>query len=746
MTEFKSGVDLSLMEGVLRQYQDDSTSLIMILQQAQAIYGYLPQEVIYHVAERTGNSPAKVMGVATFYSYFRLKPMGIYQIMLCDGTACHVNGSDRIRAAITQELGIHNGETTEDGMFTLNEVACLGCCSLAPVMMINGDTYGNLTPEKTINILRQLRQRESGEGIRILVGQGSCGVSAGAGRVAKVLAGHMTATDSFTVETTGCIGMCYLEPIVDIYEGEKLLHRLVKVTETDALGIVEAVRKKDFSKLEAMFISDEDARFLKKQKRVALRHCGVVDPTSIDDYIKKDGYKAIDKALHMTPEEVIEEVKVSGLAGRGGAGFPTWFKWNAARNAEGEHKHLICNADEGDPGAFMDRAVIESDPHSLIEGMLIGAYAIGASDMYVYIRAEYPLAVERLGNAIEQARSRGLLGENIRGSGFSCDLNIKIGAGAFVCGEETALIESMEGKRGMPRLKPPFPAQSGYLNEPSNINNVETFANVAWIINNGGAAFAAMGTENSKGTKVFALTGKVQRGGLVEVPMGNSLRDVIFDIAGGIKDGRSYKAVQMGGPSGGCIPADLVDTPIDYKALSATGAIMGSGGMVVMDDSTCMVNIARFFLDFTARESCGKCVPCRIGTTRMMEILNRICDGQGQEGDIEMLEQLCVSIKDGSLCGLGQTAPNPVLTTIRYFRDEYEAHIRDKKCPAHECSALLKISIDPTKCKGCTVCARKCPVECISGERKTPHVIDQSSCIKCKQCVSSCKFDAIVVD
>ena len=746
MTEFKSGVDLSLMEGVLRQYQDDSTSLIMILQQAQAIYGYLPQEVIYHVAERTGNSPAKVMGVATFYSYFRLKPMGIYQIMLCDGTACHVNGSDRIRAAITQELGIHNGETTEDGMFTLNEVACLGCCSLAPVMMINGDTYGNLTPEKTINILRQLRQRESGEGIRILVGQGSCGVSAGAGRVAKVLAGHMTATDSFTVETTGCIGMCYLEPIVDIYEGEKLLHRLVKVTETDALGIVEAVRKKDFSKLEAMFISDEDARFLKKQKRVALRHCGVVDPTSIDDYIKKDGYQAIDKALHMTPEEVIEEVKVSGLAGRGGAGFPTWFKWNAARNAEGEHKHLICNADEGDPGAFMDRAVIESDPHSLIEGMLIGAYAIGASDMYVYIRAEYPLAVERLGNAIEQARSRGLLGENILGSGFSCDLNIKIGAGAFVCGEETALIESMEGKRGMPRLKPPFPAQSGYLNEPSNINNVETFANVAWIINNGGAAFAAMGTENSKGTKVFALTGKVQRGGLVEVPMGNSLRDVIFDIAGGIKDGRSYKAVQMGGPSGGCIPADLVDTPIDYKALSATGAIMGSGGMVVMDDSTCMVNIARFFLDFTARESCGKCVPCRIGTTRMMEILNRICDGQGQEGDIEMLEQLCVSIKDGSLCGLGQTAPNPVLTTIRYFRDEYEAHIRDKKCPAHECSALLKISIDPTKCKGCTVCARKCPVECISGERKTPHVIDQSSCIKCKQCVSSCKFDAIVVD
>ena len=746
MTEFKSGVDLSLMEGVLRQYQEDATSLIMILQQAQSIYGYLPQEVIYHVAQRTGNSPAKVMGVATFYSYFRLQPMGTYQIMLCDGTACHVNGSERIRTAITQELGIHNGETTEDGMFTLNEVACLGCCSLAPVMMINGDTYGNLTPEKTIKILRQLRQREAGNGIRILVGQGSCGVSAGAARVAKVLAGHMTATDSFTVETTGCIGMCYLEPIVDIYEGEQLLHRLVRVTETDALGIVEAVRKKDFSKLEAMFISDEDARFLKKQKRVALRNCGVVDPTSIDDYINHAGYQALDKALKMKPEEVIEEIKVSGLAGRGGAGFPTWFKWDAARKAEGEQKHLICNADEGDPGAFMDRAVIESDPHTLIEGMLIGAYAIGASDMYVYIRAEYPLAVERLSQAIEQARRRGLLGKNILGTDFSCDLNIKIGAGAFVCGEETALIESMEGKRGMPRLKPPFPAQSGYLNEPSNINNVETFANVAWIIQHGGTAFAAMGTENSKGTKVFALTGKVQRGGLVEVPMGNSLKDVIFDIAGGIKDGRAYKAVQMGGPSGGCIPAALMDTPIDYKALSATGAIMGSGGMVVMDDSTCMVNIARFFLDFTARESCGKCVPCRIGTTRMMEILNRICEGEGQEGDIELLEELCVSIKDGALCGLGQTAPNPVLTTIRYFREEYEAHIRDKKCPAHECSALLTISIDPAKCTGCTVCARKCPVECISGTRKEPHVIDQSACIKCKQCVSSCKFGAIVVD
>ena len=744
MTEFKSGVDLSLMEGVLRQYQDDSTSLIMILQQAQAIYGYLPQEVIYHVAERTGNSPAKVMGVATFYSYFRLKPMGIYQIMLCDGTACHVNGSDRIRAAITQELGIHNGETTEDGMFTLNEVACLGCCSLAPVMMINGDTYGNLTPEKTINILRQLRQRESGEGIRILVGQGSCGVSAGAGRVAKVLAGHMTATDSFTVETTGCIGMCYLEPIVDIYEGEKLLHRLVKVTETDALGIVEAVRKKDFSKLEAMFISDEDARFLKKQKRVALRHCGVVDPTSIDDYIKKDGYKAIDKALHMTPEEVIEEVKVSGLAGRGGAGFPTWFKWNAARNAEGEHKHLICNADEGDPGAFMDRAVIESDPHSLIEGMLIGAYAIGASDMYVYIRAEYPLAVERLGNAIEQARSRGLLGENILGSGFSCDLNIKIGAGAFVCGEETALIESMEGKRGMPRLKPPFPAQSGYLNEPSNINNVETFANVAWIINNGGAAFAAMGTENSKGTKVFALTGKIRRGGLVEIPMGQTLRHVIFDIGGGIRDGKKFKAVQIGGPSGGATTGseEHLNLPLDFDSLKSIGAMIGSGGLVVMDEDTCMVETARFFMEFTQKESCGKCVPCREGTKRMLEILDRIIANKGTLEDLDLLEELSDTITNTALCGLGQSACKPVQSTLKYFRSEYLAHVVDHHCPICNREKPHPV-IHEEKCKGCGKCLRNCPMEAITGTPRLVHKIDPEKCINCGACVGTCPFGAI---
>lgn len=579
--------------------------------------------------------------------------------------------------------------------------------------------------------------------MKIVVGEGSCGIAAGAEKVRQALLKENLNNAELTI--AGCIGMCYLEPIVDIYTDSGEVKRLVRVTENDAAKIAEYAQTSDESIISDLLVSDEDKEFLDKQTRIALRRCGIINPESLDEFVEADGYAALKKVVTtMSPEDVIEVIKTSGLAGRGGAGFPTWFKWNAARQSEDEEKYLICNADEGDPGAFMDRAVIESDPHNLIEGMLIGAYAIGAKNAVVYVRAEYPLAIKRLEKAIKEATEAGYLGENIFGTDFSCTMTIKAGAGAFVCGEETALIESLEGHRGMPRLKPPFPAQSGYWRKPSNINNVETFANVSWIITNGGEAFAAMGTEGSKGTKVFAVTGKVKRSGLVEIPMGKTLRDVIFDIGGGMKSDKAFKAVQMGGPSGGCIPAELIDTVIDYKALGATGAIMGSGGMVVMDESTCMVGMAKFFLDFTAKESCGKCVHCRIGTTRMLEILTRITEGKGKDGDIELLEELCYGIKDGALCGLGQTAPNPVLTTIKYFKNEYIAHIENKTCPAGECSSLIEYSIDADKCKGCTLCARNCPVNAISGTVKKSHTIDTEKCIKCGKCIENCKFGAVI--
>ncbi len=552
------------------------------------------------------------------------------------------------------------------------------------------------------------------------------------------------------VVQTGCFGLCEMGPVVIVYP-EGAFYSRVQVEDVIEIVKEHLVKGRLVKRLLYEEAVDEDTikslnqvGFYKKQLRIALRNCGVIDPENIDEYIAMDGYKSLAKVLtEMTPEQVIDEVKKSGLRGRGGAGFPTGMKWEFAYKSKDDKKYVCCNADEGDPGAFMDRSVLEGDPHSVLEAMAIAGYAVGSDEGYIYVRAEYPIAIKRLEIAIKQARDYGLLGDNILGTGFSFDINLKVGAGAFVCGEETALLNSIEGKRGEPRPRPPFPAVKGLWQKPTLLNNVETYANICPIILNGADWFAGIGAERSKGTKVFALGGKINNTGLVEIPMGTTLREVIYDIGGGCPGGKAFKAAQTGGPSGGCIPASLIDTPIEYDTLVEIGSMMGSGGMIVMDEDNCMVDIAKFFLEFTCDESCGKCPPCRIGTKRMLEMLTKITEGKGEEGDIEKLEALALNIKQTALCGLGQTAPNPVLSTIRYFRDEYEAHIRDKKCPAGVCTALLEYTIDPEKCKGCGICAKNCPADCISGKPKTPYVIDQEKCIKCGTCMEKCPFDAI---
>lgn len=566
----------------------------------------------------------------------------------------------------------------------------------------------------------------------------------------KELAGKGLA-DEVKVIKTGCFGLCALGPIMIVYP-EGTFYSMVQ--ESDIPEIVEEHLLKgrivkrlvyDETVKGDTVTSLEDTGFYKKQQRVALRNCGVIDPEDINEYIAYDGYQALAKVLtEMKPEDVIKTISDSGLRGRGGGGFPTGTKWNFAFAQQADQKYIVCNADEGDPGAFMDRSVLEGDPHALIEAMAIAGYAIGATQGYIYVRAEYPIAVHRLEIAMKQARELGLLGKNIFDSGFDFDLTMRLGAGAFVCGEETALLTSIEGHRGEPRPRPPFPAVKGLFGKPTVVNNVETFANIPRIILKGADWFAGMGTEKSKGTKVFALGGKITNTGLVEIPMGTTLREVIEEIGGGVPGGKKFKAAQTGGPSGGCIPAVHMDVPIDYDNLIAIGSMMGSGGMIVMDEDNCMVDIAKFFLEFTVDESCGKCTPCRIGTKRLYEILDRITKGQGEQGDIEKLERLADYLKQNALCALGQTAPNPVISTLRYFRDEYEAHINQKKCPAGVCKSLLSYTIQKDKCVGCTLCARNCPAECISGTTKSPHEIDQSKCLKCGACMEKCRFGAIV--
>ncbi len=554
------------------------------------------------------------------------------------------------------------------------------------------------------------------------------------------------------VVKTGCFGFCEKGPIVKVLPEQSFY---VEVKPEDAEKIVAEHLLKGRPVKELLYKGDAgaiakgeaDIKFYQKQMRIVLRNCGIINPEDIREYIAREGYLALEKVLFtMTPEQVIEEMKISGLRGRGGAGFPTWLKWTNTRKAAGDRKYVICNADEGDPGAYMDRSTLEGDPHSILEAMTIAGYAQGATKGFIYIRAEYPLAIERLEVAMKQSRELGLIGKNILGSGFDFDIEIRLGAGAFICGEETALMQSIEGKRGMPTPKPPFPSDSGLWGKPTSINNVETYANIPVIINKGGAWFASIGTATSKGTKVFALTGAINNSGLVEVPMGTTLREIIFDIGGGIKGGRGFKAVQTGGPSGGVITADYLDTPIDYESLTALGSMMGSGGMIVMDDEDCIVDVVKFYLDFSVEESCGKCAPCRIGGRKLLNIMTKITKGTGTAEDLDTLKTIGQAMQRASLCQLGMTTPNPVLSTLKYFPEEYRAHIKDRKCPAGKCKSLVTYRIDKEKCIGCTVCARKCPVPCIAGERKVPHEIDQSRCIKCGACFEACKFGAVIVE
>lgn len=743
----------------------DAKAAIPILQEIQREYRYIPAFALDYVAKKIGVPLAQLYGVVTFYTQFRLKQVGKHLIRVCHGTACHVAGAESVSEVIGEMLGVSaSGGTTDDGMFTLESVACLGCCSLAPVMMIDDVVYGKLTRQKIHRIIKGYRKRIGDltaakvlSGLEferrdlgdkaiatVLVGLGSCGIAAGAQAVYDLFE---AANDDFDlrydVKKTGCMGMCHREPIVELIsrDGTRTVYGEVDLDVAEKI-LREHVGMGDVLEEHVIDIDragEEENQFFAKQRRVVLENCGRIDPESLSEYGMSGGYQALEKVLKsMKPSEVIEEISRSGLRGRGGAGFSTGTKWEFASRAGGDVKYVVCNADEGDPGAFMDRSVLESDPHRVLEGMAICAHAIGATKGYIYCRAEYPLAVKRLRKAIANAQDAGHLN--------SLNIEVKEGAGAFVCGEETALIKSIEGGRGMPRVRPPFPAQSGLWGKSTTINNVETLANVPWIIRNGWKAFARLGTKGSKGTKVFALAGDVKRGGLVEVPMGITLREVIDDIGGGTSSGMAVKAVQLGGPSGGCIPYELMDTVVDYDAVTATGAIMGSGGMVVMDITACMVDIAKFFIQFTQNESCGKCTFCRIGTRRMLEVLTRICEGSGREGDIDLLLELSERVKSSSLCGLGQTAPNPVLTTIKYFREEYEVHIKDRRCPAAKCRALITYTISKKNCTGCGACIKVCPVNAIVGEKKKTHTILQEVCTRCGACKQICPFDAVDVE
>jgi NADH-quinone oxidoreductase subunit F len=867
-------IDLTYVDETVARVGREPAAVIPVLQAMQEHYGYLPEEALRRVAETTRITPAALSGVASFYDMFRHQPTGKHIVRVCTGTACHVTGAERVQDALRRHLHIKPGEDTDpDGQFTIEPVACLGCCTLAPVVKVGEHTHGHCTAENAPGMVREFLARTGNGGARsteelvapgkavaeIKIGLGSCCMAKGSDKLYHALADSVARTGAdVVVKRVGCVGMCHRTPMIEVNAPGQAKAFYAGLDASQAQGLVlrhfqphglwgRAARLWTRT-LDALLVDEAGERvancamdvrrpevsaFLGKQVHIATEHFGKIDPLDLDEYVANGGFSALAKCLgiewdarratalgssagfqtcgiadsqigklgqggrpagletrdtadlevsatspsgaRIEKQTIISAIEQSGLRGRGGAGFPTGQKWRVVAQQTAETKYVICNGDEGDPGAFMDRMLLESFPYRVIEGMALAALAVGAHEGIFYIRHEYPLAVKRVRAAIKLMRKRGWLGERLLGvgqphaenhgaaevtrlssnaasdgadshpllRGYEFNLRVFEGAGAFVCGEETALIASIQGERGMPKLRPPFPAQEGLWGKPTLINNVETLAMVPWILRNGAEKFAALGTKTSKGTKVFALAGNVARGGLIEIPMGTTIREIVEDIGGGVGPGRRFKAVQIGGPSGGCVPARLADTPVDFESLRDIGAIMGSGGLVVLDDKTCMVDIARYFLQFTQNQSCGKCTFCRIGTRRMLDILERLCAGKGSRGDLETLETLARQVGAGSLCGLGKTAPNPVLTTLRYFRDEYEAHIAGR-CPAGKCSALIHYRIND-RCTGCTLCAQACPVDAIPMTPYAQHAIDDAKCTRCDSCRQVCPHEAVEV-
>jgi len=772
------------IDAIVQQLGGARHDVIRVLQAIQEKYNYLPEDALRRVCEISDITPAQIVGVASFYSQFRFTPAGQHMIKVCVGTACHVKGAGLVYDAMKRELGLDKDEdTTDSRTYTIEKVNCLGCCTLAPVVQIDEVTYGHVSTAQVGSILTDFENQKGGSGKKkykhadgsevkgeIRIGLGSCCVASGSDEIRDAVKDTIDRSGlNVKLKHVGCVGMCHQVPLVEIVpaSGEPTLYSKVKAADVDQIvqehfqpeGLLKRLSSKllnvadtirDDSRWTGVDRYALDVRekhvslFLDKQIPMATEFRGVINPIDVEEYKHRNGFRGLARVLReMKPSEVVDEIVESGIRGRGGGGFPSGNKWKMVAGQPGDIKYIICNGDEGDPGAFMDRMLLESYPYRIIEGMVAAGYAIGAHEGILYIRAEYPLAVTRILQALDICREQGYLGKDILGSGFDFDLSVYQGAGAFVCGEETALMESIEGKRGFPRIRPPYPAVKGLWGAPTLINNTETFAQISYIMKNGAGAFNKVGTESSRGTKVFALAGKVARGGLIEVPMGMTIREVVEEIGGGVAGGREFKAVQIGGPSGGCVPSWKSDTPIDFESLKEVGAMMGSGGLVVLDDSDCMVDIARYFLTFTQNEACGKCSFGRIGTKRMLEILEKITTGRGTEKDLENLEDLAHWTKKGSLCALCGTAPNPILSTLAYFREEYEAHIRGE-CPAGKCKDLIKYEITDD-CIGCTLCAQDCPVDAIAFKPHEKHEVNNELCIQCDGCRQVCPENAVIV-